>query len=175
MPLFTFPIAPFALYDGELAANGTVVVTPNTCLYVGCVLQVPAVLTGVRVNWNTAGNGNYDVGIYDATGTSPFTGAPGNLLAHSGAIITAANAQTPALAGGNLNLSPGRYWLALWAANALDKFVRAVGLGSTDIVLSNVNTGGPLPATAAAASGGAPTDAGVSKPILIGILQGGWS
>lgn len=177
-----YPVTPFALFDGDLATNGTTAVTVNQCLYVGVTLQVPATLTGIRVNWNTSGNGNYDVGIYDALGTSPWAGAPGNLLAHSGAIITAANAQTPALVAGsaplvngNLPLSPGRYWLALWAANATDKFVRGVGLVNTQIVLANTNTGGPLPATAAGASSGAPADSGPSKPLLIGILQGGWS
>ncbi|HJT55831.1 MAG TPA: hypothetical protein VJ761_05005 [Ktedonobacteraceae bacterium] len=170
---------PWALYDGELASNSNVVVTANQVLFVGVVLNAYVTLTGVRVDWSVSGNGHYDVGIYDATGTNPWAGAPGNLLAHAAssgtALATAGGAQTPALIGGNLPLTPGRYWLALWADNASDKYIRQVGTNQSDIVMGSSNTGGPLPATGAGGTGGAPSNSGTSKPILIGILQGGWS
>lgn len=176
MPLFNPPLpTPQALYDGEIATTASSAGVANTCYLVATrELLVPATLTNVRCGFNTVGGtGHYDVGIYDATGTN---GAPGNLLAHAAssatALATAAGNQTPALIGGNLSLSPGRYWLALWIDNATDTIFRpgasAVGRAVT---MSGTNAG-PLPALASSITSLAD---GSFKPWLVGLLAGGWS
>jgi hypothetical protein len=172
MPLFTPPVTPQALYDGELASNGAAAGTANTVYLVAVTLYAPATLTAVRCRFSTGGNGHYDTGIYDASGTN---GAPGNLLAHGAssatALATAAGVQSPAFTGGNLALSPGKYWLALWIDNATDTIIRFGASLSLAVVQSGTNNG-PLPSAASSISSLANTN---FKPVLIGLISGGWS
>jgi len=173
MPLFPAPVQPLALYDGELGQTASSAGAATTVYLVGVVLNAPVTLTGVRIRFATVGGtGHYDVGIYDASGAN---GGPGNLLAHAAATATtlgtSAATLTPALIGGNLALAPGRYWLALWIDNATDTFNKQSASGSNAVVLSGTNAG-PLPAQASSIAGLANA---TLKPLLIGILQGGWS
>lgn len=172
MPLFITPPTPLALYDGELASNSSGAGVANTAYLVAVRLPVPATLTNVRVRFQAGGTGHYDVGIYDASGTN---GAPGTLLAHaastSTSLATATGVQTPALIGGNLALAAGNYWLALWVDNATDTFVKASGNNNMMLVQSGTNAG-PLPAAASSLTGLANVNL---KPMLIGLLSGGWS
>src|SRR5579859_4798621 len=173
----TGQIAPLALYDGEIADNGVVVVTANQIVFVGQTLRANATLHALRCQFNPGGSGHYDLGIYDSSGTVPFAGGPGVLLAHTSAtasVATSTAVQTPTLQGGDILLPPGNYWLALWGDNALDKFVRhtAAGVGM-GVVLAGTVAAGPLPANASSVSGLA--SIGGSKPILIGLWTGGWS
>jgi len=169
MPLFAIPPAPQALYDGEICTTSSSAVTANTVYFIGTSLYAPATLTGIRVRFSTGGNGHYDIGIYDATGTN---GAPGNLLAHAAAtntsLVTSSATLTPAFINGNLALSPGRYWLALWVDNSTDAVNRQLASQNVGVVVVMTSTG-PLPATASGLSNG------TLKPVLVGLLSGGWS
>jgi parallel beta-helix repeat protein len=162
---------PFALYDGELGQTSSSVGVANTAYLVGVYLPAPATLTAIRVRFAIGGNGHYDVGMYDASGAN---GAPGNLLAHAAAtatsLVTSAATLTPAMIS-NVNLAPGRYWLALWVDNAVDTFNKQSGSGNVVVVQSGTNAG-PLPALASNLAGLAN---GALKPLLIGLLSGGWS
>ena len=176
----TGQIVPIALYDGELADNGVVSVGGNTqVFFVGVTLRANNTLHALRGQWNPGGNGHYDYGIYDSTGTTPFTGGPGNLLAHTSATATVATSTgvlSPTLQGGDLALAPGNYWLALWADNATDKFIRHTsgGVGMSVVLLGTVTGGtGPLPANASSFNTLVTTSG--SKPILMGLWTNGWS
>ncbi len=160
---------PLALYDGDLSGgtNGAFGIA-NTAALVGVVLYAHVVLTGVRVRFGTVGGtGHYDVGLYDGFGVN---GAPGVLLAHAAAtatsLVTAIGSQTPALIGGNLSLAPGRYWLAVWVDNITDTLQRATGPNASMNVII------PLPANASSLAGLANN---TFKPMILGILQGGWT
>src|SRR4029077_6924203 len=63
------PAQPFALYDGELASTSGGTLTTNTCYFVGVYTPAPLVLTALRCRFSIGGNGNYDIGIYNAAGT----------------------------------------------------------------------------------------------------------
>lgn len=165
--------APLALYDGEISQTSSAAGAINTVYLVGVELTAPVVLTGVRIRFATVGGtGHYDVGIYDASGAN---GAPGNLLAHAAssnvALATSAATLTPAFIGGPITLQPGRYWLALWIDNATDTFNKQSASGNNAVIQAGTNAG-PLPASAASITGLAN---GTLKPVLIGIIQGGWS
>lgn len=172
MPLFVPVPQPPALYDGEIAQTSSSVGVANTAYLVGMTLYAQATLTGIRVRFAIGGNGHYDVGIYDSSGTNRTAGT---LLAHAAAtatsLATSAATLTPALIGGNLPLSPGNYWLALWIDNITDTFNKQSASGSLAVVQSGTNSG-PLPSSASSLSGLANA---TLKPVLIGLLSGGWS
>ena len=169
MPLFLqVPPAPLALYDGEIASQATAsALVANTAYLVGVTLLAPAVLTNMRVRCNAGGNGHYDVGLYDATGAN---GAPNNLLTHAAAtassLATSSATLTPALIGGNLALSPGRYWLALWCDNATDTWSKVASSNTNVTIVQSGTNAGPLPALASslARAGKRGLEAGHSWP-----------
>lgn len=173
----TGQVVPIALYDGELADNGVVAITANQVWFVGVTLRNNTTLHAIRCQFNPGGTGHYDLGIYDSSGTSPFAGSPGVMLAHTSAnasVATATGVQSPTLQGGDLLLAPGNYWLALWADNASDKFVRhTAGGAGMGVVMNGTVASGPLPANASSVTGLATV--GGSKPILIGLWTNGWS
>lgn len=145
----------------------------NTVYLVGIVNLVQVTLTNVRCGFGTVGGtGHFDVGIYDATGTN---GAPNNLLAHAAAtnttLATTNGVQTPTLIGGNIILNPARYWLALWIDNAVDLINRETSRQNLGVVMSGTNAG-PLPALASSITS---LGNGTLKPLLIGLITGGWS
>lgn len=158
---------PFALYDGELANSGSGAGVANTVYLVGIENLTPVTLTGIRVKFATVGGtGHYDVGIYNSSGV---------LLAHAAssntALTTSAAALTPAFIGGAITLQPGRYWLALWIDNATDTIFKTAGSLNMEVVQSGTNAG-PLPANISSLTG---LGNATFKPIIIGIIQGGWS
>ncbi len=165
--------APFALYDGELGQTSSQALTANGVYLVGVVLNAPVTLTGVRLRFAAGGSGHYDVGIYDSSGTN---GAPGNLLAHAAAtstsLATATGTQSPTFTGGNLNLAPGKYWLAVWVDNATDTVNKQSASGNMAVIQSGTVTAGPLPAAASSITGLANATV---KPLLIGLISGSWS
>ena len=159
--MFGQPTPPLALYSDDPASVSVSAYGANTAtlaaIYVPCVFPLAA----MRVFFNTAGNGNYDVGIYDGNG---------NLLWHAGPVITAANAQTRNLAT-TLNLAPGPYWFALWMASNTDT---ALGRnGKNDMMLcQNGTITTQLPANTNLLTGLANAN---TRPIIIGLRTGGWS
>lgn len=169
MPLFPPSVPHIALYDGETASNSTGTTTANTIAFVPIRVTSPVTLTSIRTRFAVGGNGHYDLGIYDSSGTN---GDPGNLLAHAASTNTSlATANTtivnPAFVGGNLALSPGLYWLAYWVDNATDTVDKTATLQSGIAVVRSMSSTGPLPSTASSLSNGS------LKPILIGLIVGG--
>jgi hypothetical protein len=161
--------AQWALWDGDLSVGGNGAGVANTVYLVDVVLFAPAVLTGVRVRFASGGAGHYDVGIYDSGG---------NLLSHAAssntALVTSTGSLTPALIGGNVTLNtPGKYQLAVWVDNATDTMYRALGGGGASMMIAQAGgSTGPLPANTSSLTGLAN---GTLRPVLIGLLQGGWS
>lgn len=172
MPLFLPSIVPMALYDGEIAQTSTSAGVANTAYLVAVTLQVQSTLTGIRIRFAAGGTGHYDVGMYDSSGANK---GAGTLLTHAAssatALVTSSATLTPALIGGNLALSAGNYWLALWVDNATDTFNKQSASGSNAVVQSGTNAG-PLPALASSLAGLANA---TLKPVLIGLLQNSWS
>jgi hypothetical protein len=176
----TVAIPPFALYGTDLGATTTNTIgTNNSVFLVSYNLRVPVTLTGVRVRFSTAGNGNYDTGIY-----SDVNGVPTSLLAHAAAAAgslptTSIGVKTPALiagsmslVGGNLPLPAGNYWLALWASSSLDAVNSRTGVANMTPVMMGTYATGPLPALASSITGLAN---GTLEPFLLGILANNWS
>lgn len=169
MPLFLANAPQIALYDGESASNTAGAATANTAYFVPVRVALPVTLTSVRTRFAVGGNGHYDLGIYDSTGTNSD---PGNLLAHAASTNTSlATANTtivqPSFVGGNLALAAGLYWLAFWIDNATDTVEKTGTLQTGVAVVRMMSSAGPLPATASSLSNGS------LKPILIGLITGG--
>lgn len=162
MPLFSNPPTPWALYDGDPAqASNNGVLVANTCYLAGATLNAPAVLTGIRARFGAGGNGHYDLGIYDSNG---------NLITHSGSTASATGVATYTLATPQV-LSPGRYWLAFWIDNATDTVERVTSQNNMAVTQSGTNATG-LPSATSGITGLANA---TTRPILFGLLQGGWS
>ena len=162
MPLFMNSVAPWALYNGDPAqASNNGVLVANTCYLAGVELYVPAVLTGIRARFGAGGNGHYDLGIYDING---------NLLTHSGSTASATGVATYTL-GTALTLSPSRYWLAFWIDNATDTVERVTSQNNMAVTQTGTNATG-LPSATSSITGLANA---TTRPILFGLLQGGWS
>lgn len=163
MPLFTSLPTPWALLpdDREAWSSATsAILTANATYIQAARLDIGATLTGFRTRFTAGTAGNYDVGLYDASG---------NRLTHTGIIATATGIQTANL-GTALPLSPGRYYLAFWIDNATDTVRQsstANGLSLTSFAVTGV---GGLPATVTPPLG----SLGIA-PGVIGLLSGGWS
>jgi hypothetical protein len=163
--------APKVLMRDYVGLAGNVPVASNDAYF---VLMPPVnascILSAIRVRFSTGGNGHYDVGIY-----TDNNGVPGTLLANAASSITAlatsTNTLTPSLIGGNLSLSPGCYWLALWLDNSTDKPASAyLTAGIYPILYANIGSN-VLPASAGSLSF---TESNYMIYIA-GIMQGGWS
>lgn len=157
----TGQVQPHAIYEGDLGSTGAGTLTANTAYLVGVTLTASVMLTAMRMRFGSGGAGHYDIGIYDSGG---------NLLWHSGSVVSATGVQTQTLAT-PLGLAPGKYWLALWVDNATDTVNRATGVVNLIVTQSGTNASS-LPATTAGLTG---LTNGTIKPFLIGLIQGGWS
>lgn len=153
-----FVPAPWILSVGEPSGFSAATLTANKAYFVPVILYAQATLTGFRVSFGTGGAGNYDVGIYDASG---------NLLTNKGAIATATGIQSPALAS-SLSLSPGRYYLGFWINNATDTILQRSNTTNT-VLAQNVTATSNLPSSTSGA-----VNIGISL-YLVGLFQGGWS
>lgn len=159
--MFGQPTPPLALYSDDPALTSVNALGANTATLAG--IYVPSVfpLASLRVWFGVSGNGNYDVGIYDANG---------NLLSHAGPVITAANAQTRTLPN-TIILAPGPYWLALWMASNTDTALSRNGKTGMMLV-QNGTIATQLPANTSLLTGLANTN---TRPVIIGLRPGGWS
>ena len=152
---------PLALYSDDPATTSVSAMGANTATLAGIYVPCVFPLASLRVWFGTNGNGNYDLGIYDASG---------NLLSHAGPVITAANMQTRNLPQ-TLILAPGAYWLALWMASNTDTTLGRNG--KTGMMLcQNGTIATQLPTTTSLLTGLANTN---TRPIIIGLRPGGWS
>ncbi len=153
---------PLALYSDDPATTSVSALGATTATLCGIYVPTPFPLASLRVWFSVSGNGNYDVGVYDANG---------NLLDHAGPVITAGNAQTRALSKGVLNLAPGGYYLALWVASNTDTAL--VRNGKNNMMVCQAGTvATQLPALSSSISGLANAN---TRPIIIGLRTGGWS
>lgn len=170
MPLFFPQATPWSLEhsaNGGIINGGNGVLVANTTYLVGVNVPVGVVVTNMRTRHSGVSAGNLDMGIYDSAG---------NRIDHTG--VTAVSAintvQSIALSGGNLPLSPGRYYLALWVDNSTDTYYRE-STGTTNQAwgnfLSGVSTNaGGLLATFAAMGG---TTAAASFVGIMATIAGG--
>ena len=155
----TGQVVPWALYAGDLSSATAGTITANVAIFIAATLYGSATLVGFKVRFGTGGAGNYDVGLYDASGAR---------MTHIGSTVTASGFQNPSVTP--LPLSPGRYWLGFWIDNATDTVNRLAGAtGGVDIVQFIGSVSGGLPASTSGAT------AATNKIAVVGLLQGGWS
>lgn len=164
--------APVALYSGDLLNFGAAqALAVNTAYLAYVKVDAPVILTGFRVNFGAGAGGTskYDVGIYNFD---------------TGALITSIatnNGATPVTAAGTLSttlttpkmINPGRYWLAFWINNATDTVLKYANTATAGTAIIQAGTASnQLPANTSGLAGLAN---GTKNPIVIGLLQGGWS
>lgn len=162
MPLFTQVPQPWLLGEGDPMVSQAAL-TAQRAYFIGIWVPVPVTLTSLRVSFGTAGNGNYDVGIYDSGGTA--------LYRQGSTTTTGLGASTVTVTLGTaLALSAGRYYVAFWLDNATDTVAVRGGQTSMD-VLKNVNSqASGLPSTMSGAASGTG-----NRPIVLGLISGGYS
>jgi hypothetical protein len=127
--------------NAGVSAAGSGTLVTNTTYLVGVYLPVPAIVTNMRIRKGTTSAGNMDLGIFDSSG---------NRLDHTG-VIGAGSTNTDvthALSGGNLSLSPGRYYLALWIDNNTDVYYR-VNTGNVNTSWAEILVGAAVNGTGA--------------------------
>ena len=92
-------------FIGNASLTAAMVATPNTLNLTGFVLPVQVQLNKVWLNIATADAGHlYSVGIYNSLGVLVCASTP--------AAIAATGIQSFTMAGGPINLAPGRYYIA---------------------------------------------------------------
>ncbi len=176
----TGQVTPWSLTHPALAAapsaTSPVALVLNTTYLVPVELYADCILTAIRVAHAATSAGNVDLGIYDSSG---------NRLDHSGvasANTFASKSQQLSLSNGNLSLSKGRYYLALWVDNATDTYYMLT-MTNTNLepALANAlngtnpngtgstNTATGLLATTTAMGG---TIAATRMPVLQGVILG---
>jgi len=145
--------------DGDPSVGQANAPGVNTALWCGVSLP-QCILTGLRVQFTTGGNGNFDLGIYDVNG---------NLIANQGPVISATGLKTWTPAN-PISLSAGGYWLGLWVASASDIISGRVALlAGLDLSRSKTSVVTNLPATMAGAANN------TLKPYITVLYQGGFS
>ena len=156
--------APAYLASGDLFNIGaTQALTANTAYLAAIKIDAAVTLTGFRVQFGSGGNGHYDCGLYNFD-----TGA---LVTHTGSLATAAGVQSPSVTA--LVVPPGRYWLAFFIDNATDtivKYANSPSAGMAPVKSGTVST--QLPNNISGLTGLAN---GTKNPVVIGLLQNGWS
>jgi len=165
----TFLISPHALYDGDLTIGGLNTLTANTAYFVGVTLYATVFLSAIRARFGTGGTGHFDVGVY-----TDSAGSPGTLVDHAALTATSlvdpvSATVNPAFLNGNMQLQPGRYWLAFWIDNAVDQVLRQAAASGFAGPVKTLATAGPLPASGAGAINAS------TKIIMAGLIVGNWS
>lgn len=116
------------LTDPTALSGGAGALVAGAAFFVAQVLYAPTTFSQMRTWFSGSPTGNVDMGIYDASGGQA---APGNLLAHTGAIAATTGVFTQNLTA-NITLSPGQYWLAILCtiANSIPvRSTNAAGMG----------------------------------------------
>src|SRR6266567_3666976 len=168
MPLFPPPLpAPQMLVSDATDANNsaTGALTAGTAYFSSVSVYTPCTVTKMRCQLSGAPTGNVDMGIFDATGTN---GGPGNMLGHTGAILSATGVFTQNLTA-NLALSPGLYWLA-WLDTVADTVFRvaATNIGGNPSVRSSATNLTVLASSIAVVNTG-------NRVAVVGMLSGGYT
>lgn len=162
MSLYAPPPAPWVVGDlADITQDQANLRTANNCYFSPIIIQTTVTVTAMRTQIGTAGNGQIQMGIYDASG---------NLLASSAKATTTTGIMTLAFST-PLTIGPGRYYLALWIDNAVDTTYSANG-----------TTPGAWPALNGTNAGGLPAQMATSNPTnfhrrlaLLALIQGGWT
>lgn len=153
---------PQALYadNADPCSQSTGATTANTAFFESMMVWSPCSLSGFRFRFGNAGNGHCDLGLYDVNG---------NRLVSLGSQATVTGTQTFTLATA-LNLSVGVYWLAFWIDNNTDQITKSNGNGN-NVVCQQATTTNPLPTS----KGSLTLSNATIRPIILGLLVGGWS
>src|SRR6266705_6361554 len=150
-----------------IAGNGNAVLVANTVYLWAFKLNSPTTILGMRWRMAATATGKTDAGIYDSSG---------NLLANIGATVNTANLDQSVNFATALNLSPGKYYMALTPGNSTDTYGRAGGLVAGTITITramtatNNSTGTTTPVLPGTTGG---TAASNLMPSLSAIIQGG--
>lgn len=163
---------PFIFGDYPDGSSSAATFVANTVTLYSWVLNSTVTVTNMRCGFSVFGNGHYDLGIYDATGTNT---QPGTLLAHCAStntsLATASGLQSPALLA-TTTFQPGKYWIAIWIDNNTDTFYKmSITITGQSVCMQGTNAG-PLPSSAGSISGLANF---ARKVGVFGLIQGGWS
>ena len=146
MPLFLPQLPqPFMMADATSLTAGSGSLVAGRAFFISQVIYSATTFSQMRTFFFAAPTGNVDMGIYDATGGAA---APGNLLAHTGAIAATAGLFTKSLTS-NVTLQPGQYWMAIvdTVADSIPiRVTSSAGLGAFAQTTSTALT--VLPATA---------------------------
>jgi len=135
-------ITPWIIPSEENVMQGSsFTLTANTVYLYLLELQGPATIPSMRYRMGATATGTVDLGIYDGSG---------NLLGHTGAVSTVASGLNTINLISSLNLSPGRYALALCPSNSTDTYIGLTGAkagGGRWATATNAGTAGVLPGT----------------------------
>ncbi len=150
---------------GDAANFGTGALTAGVAYFSAVSVFSPVTVIKMRCQLSGAPTGNIDMGIFDSTGTN---GGPGNMLAHTGAILSATGVFTQNLTA-NLALSPGLYWLA-WLDTVADTVFRvaATNIGGNPSVRSSATNLTVLASSIAVVNTG-------NRVAVVGMLSGGYT
>lgn len=150
-----------------IAGNGNAILVANTVYLWAFELYSSTVVLGMRWRMAATATGKTDAGIYDSSG---------NLLASIGATANAANLDQNVNFANALNLSPGKYYMALTPGNSTDTYGRVGGLVAGTITITramtatNASTGTTTPALPTSTGGAAASNI---MPSLSVVIQGG--
>jgi hypothetical protein len=153
-------VVPWAMYEPDPANQSTGTTSANTAFFIGTTLYSFVTVTALRFRFGTGGSGHYDIGIYDGNG---------NRLVSAGSTVTASGTQTYTLPT-PIALSPGRYYLAFWIDNATDTITKG-NANANNVVCQSASTASPLPSLMSSLT----LANTATRPIVIALLQGGWS
>src|SRR5260221_8699477 len=169
MPLFhpPLPVPQMLVTDATDANNnGAGALTAGVAYFSSVSVLTTVTITKMRCQFSGAPTGNVDMGIFDATGAN---GGPGNMLGHTGAILSATGVFTQNLTA-NLTLSPGLYWLA-WLDTVADTVFRNATPANTGCNPSVRSTSTTLTVLASSI---AVVDT-PNRPAVVALLSGGYS
>ncbi len=145
MPLHRQATPPWIISNDAAAIGGatsTTLVAEAVYLY-AFEIDSTITITGGKWRTGTTAAGTCDVGVYDMNG---------NLLGHTGQVSNIVSTNMSAALLVNVTLSPGQYFMALWASVATDDYLGISSTGtfaseSRNRIATNATSATGLPAT----------------------------
>lgn len=138
----TGTVQPWIITNEEFLSQGsTFTLTANNVYLYLFEIAGPITIATMRYRIGATATGTVDLGLYDSGG---------NLLSHTGATAVAASNINSLSLLTTVNLSPGRYSMALCPSNSTDTYVGSSGLkngGGRYALATNTGTAGVLPST----------------------------
>lgn len=167
------PPAPIIFGTYGDGSEGAATTAANSVQMYAWLNYATITLNAMRIYFGTGGNGHYDLGIYDSTGSNKKAGNLLGQCASTGtSLASATGLQSPALLS-NIVLTPGLYWIASWIDNATDTLLKiSLATGGVAPSMQGSYSGGPLPAAASSIT----SLVNIGRLyVCYGLLQNGWS